>query len=376
MINAIKRMTRAAFNADGSDSARSRGDIPDRLPIAIGAAQSSIVQACIVWIADTIITSPMRVYMPSGTQVDAGTLPNLLVTPNDETAWSDMLQQVVSGLLLTGRASFLYADSQLRVVRKLPNFGRTNQARVYYRRPGDLYGRYLLVPRELVMTLPYRVDEEGRAYTPLDSVKMDLMTDFIRAWRTGSLLENESMPSAIISPHSQDKRGWTQKEMEQNADRFQEQSHYKRGRGTAFNKPINVTFPPGTNLRYLDMRAIAWIVEERACAVMRVSPDVAKLGVGLEQTKVGATMHESVLDSWRGAVRPMQRRLELALSSWLPVLTGYPAGTKILFDNSRLAVLQEEEERMKGVKSKRLLEELRAQIITSEEYRAEMYPDR
>ena len=360
-------------SATGNDNPG--GGIPTTLYTTISETQSSVVQACLVWVMDTLLLSPIQVKTAEGTVLESNKVKDLLTQPSKGRTLTDLIQQMVSAMVFTGEVSLWYDGESLYVVKKAKYRSTSEGLSNIQVLNGQNYKRWLRVPNEEVLTVPYRVDKDGENYTPLTSVRYDITTDHIRAWRTGSLLQNEANPNMVVSPKVGQQ--FNKKDLKFMLDEWQQGAVEKRGAATGFNLPADIWFPPGTNLKTLDMRGVAWIVEERVCAVLRVAPDVAKLGVGLEQSNIGATMQESVLDSWRGSVRPLQRRLEVGLSNWLPELVGMSEDTRIEFDNSKLPVLQEEEERVLKMKSERLLAEVTTivdgkPLRTVEEYREGM----
>lgn len=349
---------------DGKYSGRG---LPENLDLAVADQASSIIETCSGWLSDTLSLSPLRASNTSGT-LGGGRLDELLRNPSEGKTQTDLMEQTINGFIHDGKITYVYYEDQILVADRVnAHTTGSNMVNVWLR-PAKLR-KFIQVPRENLLTIAYRVDKNGQAYTPIKSVQADIVTDYIRAWRTGTLLHNESVPNAIISPPD---GTFSKKALDEIMQMYQDAATFKRGRAQGFTRPINVQFPPGTNLKSIDMRAVAWIAEERICAVLRVAPQVVNLGVGLETTKVGATLHEAILDSWRGAVEPMQKRIETALSGWLPPLLGMAETTEIRFDNSEVPVLRNELERMRNEKSARLLAELEQDLITEEFYREEM----
>lgn len=366
----IKNRISRQQSEDDQGSAWARGEsstagIPSDLYVHLQDAHSSIVETCLAWISDTLILSPVKLYMPSGVEVTTGIVPLLLQRPSGSQIWTDLVQQTVGKMILDGAAEYVIIDDELVI----PDTIYRNSRLGPY--TASLGNTTYTLPQEAVVKVPYRVDRKGKSYTPLNSTRIEQLTDHIRAWRTGTLLEYESAPNMLFSPKSTGGRGsyLNKTQMDGIVDQMQKQARSGRGKVEGVSVPIDVYHSRGTNLQSLDMRSIAWIAEERVTSVLRVSADVVKLGVGLEQTRVGATMHEAVLDSWRGAVRPIQRRIEDALTQLFTVWYNLPQGTVVRFDNAGLAVLAEEDERVKQLKSTRLLAELDKNVIDIREYR-------
>ena len=365
-MNVISRLRAAIQSFESPDAPYSgAGSIPDELPMVIDQTASSIVESCVGWMTDTLALSPLRLYSPSDVEMGE---PDLSALFDRKLGWTAWLNQYLSALIADGSAT-LYYDMETETVKiAMPLAYTGSRGRTSVSIPTEgLTARYSYVDDALLKKIPYRVNKLGRSYTPLSSARMEIYADATRAWRTGSLLKTESVSGVIMTSEKARPKEVQQAVMEyrKNAGRF-------RGQATGLSGDWKLWYPPGTNLRAMDMRGVAKIAEERVCAVLRVSPEIIKLGAGLDNTKVGATMQATILESWRGSVRPMQRRLESAITEWLIPLVGLPAGTRAEFDNSQLPIIAEDVERVRLMKSKRMLNELGADAISVDEYREEM----
>ena len=373
MVNIVNKILGRQSDPGNPDSYKRRGrsSLPDTLSKVILDKKSSIVEACNGWISDTIALSPYEISNGSG-PIASGRLVELLENPSDGITKMTFLNQTIDGMTGDGAAIYVYYEDQLYVASGINTGGSYgDKVSVYLNtKPGSAnWRKTITVPREDVIIVPFRVDKRGKYYTPLESVEIEIATDYIRAWRTGSLLHNEAAPNAIISP----KEGVvTIEAISRIVKKYQKGATTERGRAQGFTEALDIIFPPGTNLKSLDMSAVSDIAESRVCSVLRTDPQIVKLGVGLKTTKVGAALHEAELAAWRGSVEPMQKRIETALSSWLPERLGISKSTIIKFNNDDLPVLEAEREVVRQRKSERLLNELDRGIIDEAFYREQM----
>tara|TARA_Y100000310_G_scaffold47500_3_gene44083 strand:- start:6331 stop:7659 length:1329 start_codon:yes stop_codon:yes gene_type:complete len=115
----------------------------------------------------------------------------------------------------------------------------------------------------------------------------------------------------------------------------------------------------------LNIDKLRQIPEERVCAVIGIPAAVVGFGTGMEQTKVGATMKELRELAYENVIIPMQRVMEDELTNKLLPEFETNEELRIVFDNSKVRVLQEDENR----RSERVLSEYREGVITRGESR-------
>lgn len=317
--------------------------------------------------------SPLALYTKDGTRIERHAILDLIMSPSPGKLWGNILAHMVARMIYNGNTILTYQDEMLRVLNTNTNYNQReiHTASGYY---SDNEHKRVTVPEEEFILVPYRVDAKGKPYTPLTTLKLDLVTDTIRAWRTGSLLGNEAAPRFFLSPAkgSTTSSNWTVKQANELLSTIADATVSRLGRAIALTKPVDIVAPSGTGLRSLDMRAVSQVPEERVCAVLGVGADVVRLGAGLERAKVGATLKESIYQSWRSCIRPMQVNIEHALTNLLAPHFNLPEGSVLRFDNSAVPILAYEKERAKNELSARLLAEYDRGLISAEEYREKL----
>ena len=313
-------------------------------------AMNSIVESCKGWIIDSLMISPIA--------ISTGTTPlarhpayDLLAQPKPGWSWRDLLEVAINAMI---------DDGLVYLVVDYDESGRPTALSPYTK--GDVWNAWQAdddaspdaytirrgyysetVPAERVAVVAYRRTKKGKAKSPLESVRDEIRADNQRARRTPKLLEQWATPSAIITPVNE---GDTLNDdvARSISAQYRKYSLEWMGRAMVAKRRIQVHYPqPPRN--QLDLSVIANIAEERACSVLRVSPVVIDMGVGMQQSRVGATVHEARMESWRGSSRPMQIRFATALTrllSWV-----YRTPLAVEFDNSQVPVLAVEDENRK-----------------------------
>jgi HK97 family phage portal protein len=142
-----------------------------------------------------------------------------------------------------------------------------------------------------------------RGFSPLAAVMRDVYTDDQAANFTASILRNLGIVGAVFSPKTDT---IPREDAAKLKDYIQTQfTGDNRGKAMLFTKAMEVQLMQ-YNLQGFEVGPIRDIAEERVCAALAIPASVIGFGTGLQQTKVGATMRESIKLAWSGGIEPLQ----------------------------------------------------------------------
>jgi HK97 family phage portal protein len=178
-----------------------------------------------------------------------------------------------------------------------------------------------------------------RGFSPLAAVMRDVYTDDQAANFTASILRNLGIIGAVFSP----KNDTIPKEDAAKLKDYIQTKFTGDNRGTAmlFTKGMDVQLMQ-YNLQGFDVGPIRDIAEERVCAALAIPASVIGFGTGLQQTKVGATMRESIKLAWSGGIEPLQAIMADELDrSLLPEFHANVDLFRTHFDTSQVEALTE-----------------------------------
>lgn len=207
------------------------------------------------------------------------------------------------------------------------------------------------LPLENVIHFRNGIDPERPQYgmSVIYSELREIYTDDEAAAFTSTILRNVGVPGLVISPRMWPSGDGDDIAIVQDTDavkRYVEERFGgdNRGRALVLEAPAEVK-TLGFNPREMDLGSIRNTVEERVCAAIGVQPAVVGFGTGLQQTKVGATMSESVKLSWINGIIPIQGAFaEVLAMNLLPEYEESPGEFRVYFDRSKIQVLQEDQD--------------------------------
>ena len=207
----------------------------------------------------------------------------------------------------------------------------------------------------------------------LTSLLREIYTDDEAANMTAAVVRNMGIPGIVISPADADVEeiGPTLRET---LVRYFKRSFSGDNAGTPLVLKSGAVKIDTLDIDFAKMNLdkLRQIPEERVTAVMGIPAAVVGFGSGLEQTKVGATMKELRELAYENVIIPMQRVFSDELDrSLLLEFEGNPDAFTVVFDNSDVRVLQEDENR----KSDRVTRQWQAGLITRTESRVELGHD-
>ena len=162
-------------------------------------------------------------------------------------------------------------------------------------------------------------------YSPLLALLMDAVADVEAGAAVASVLRNQGMIGLFVSPKGGDEGGAGVFD-ESQAKAVQENME-KRFAGAGRGKTMVTALPIDVKatvaeLDKLAMQVVRGISEERVTAVLGIPAAVVGLGVGLRQTKVGATMRELRGVAWENAVLPCLDTILMGLTKMVAMAWG------------------------------------------------------
>tara|TARA_B100000678_G_scaffold215337_2_gene182638 strand:+ start:364 stop:2457 length:2094 start_codon:yes stop_codon:yes gene_type:complete len=204
-----------------------------------------------------------------------------------------------------------------------------------------------------------------KGLSPIHGVLREIFMDLEASNFVASLLRNMGVPGVVISP-----KGGAMpatEDVEATKSWFQEAfGGDRRGGPLVMGAPTDVN-QYGYSPQQMDMGDARDVPEERICACLGIPAAVVGFGVGLQQTKVGATMGEMRKLAWHNGVLPMGRELVDELKrSLLPDFEGDGDGrhTDLYWETEDVLALQEDE----NAQTERKLKEFSAGAITLYDY--------
>jgi HK97 family phage portal protein len=146
---------------------------------------------------------------------------------------------------------------------------------------------------------------------PLRAVLQDIWVDHESSTFVSTILRNMGVPGMILSPKGETQLSVDEVERVKSyiMSRFTGEG---RGQPLALGAPTDVqtlSLPPVD----LGMSMLRNTAEERVTAALGIPAAVVGFGTGLENSKVGATMHEFVQLAWNNGIVPLQRLLAAEL---------------------------------------------------------------
>lgn len=208
----------------------------------------------------------------------------------------------------------------------------------------EVDGRWFRLPVEDVIHFRNGLDPANtrKGLSPVGSVLREVFTDSERARYSALILKNNGAIPYLISPSDTSNTELDAKEIK---DEF-----LRRTTGDETGKPVVIT-SGGVQLQMLGVTPDKLLVdkasqipEERLAAVLGIPAAVLGFGVGLDQTKVGATMRELREQAYENCVVPTYRficeELDVQL---LPEFESGTSNRKTRFDLSQVRVLQDDQ---------------------------------
>lgn len=341
---------------------------------------NAAVMACVRWIQRALPEAPVLVTMRdrSGemTPQHDHALAQLLDRPNPYYSGLHLWAATVADLTLSGNAYWLKVRSGANRVVELwwipstmiepwwPTDGTTFIERYDY----SVDGRPIAIDPADVVHFRDGFDPNNirKGLSPIGSLLREIATDNEAANFTASLLRNMGVPGVVISPETGTTA--TEGQMEEAKAKFSQKfGGDHRGEPLVMRGPTRVTVL-SFNPEQMNLKGMRRVPEERISALIGIPAAVVGLGVGLEQTKVGATMGEMREQAYESCLIPLQRLLAAEMQTQLVPDFGNPVTLRVAFDLTQVRVLQQDENDL----HKRLREDLLAGGIYVNEFRARL----
>ena len=321
---------------------------------AVGDGQgSSVIMAPVLWIARTFPEAPVAVEKNGEIDHEHDML-KLIAKPNQFYSGLTLLMGTLISFVISGNAYWIkIRNNQLKPIAlwyvphwmiepKWSDKGDTYISHYNYN-PG---GEVLPIDIADVVHFRYGLDPRNirKGLSPLGSVMREVFTDDEAANFSASILKNMGIPGLIISPA---KDAAMPGDMEAVKEAYKNKfSGDRRGEPLILGAPTEIkhlAFSP----RELDLGVLRNIPEERVTSVLGIPAAVVGFGTGLQQTKVGATMSELREMAYESCIIPLQRLLSSELDNQLlPDFETDLKNTKTIFDNSKVRVLQEDQNQL------------------------------
>lgn len=329
-------------------------------------SNSSLVQACVAWIANAFAQSEPAVL----TLNDAGDyeapdvahpVSTLIRRPTYDPrtqrsyyGWRPFIQATLTSYVCDGNAYWLKIRSQAgRVVQLwyVPHWmmepwweiGST-QFIAYYRYSPSFGGpggnTYTEIDPRDVVHFRDGLDPSNtrKGFSKVKTLLREVYTDEEAARWTASLLKNQAVPGLVVSPG----QGWVPQEDDLKDAKARIEaavSGDNKGRVLMTSGPTTVQ-SYGFNPEQMQLGDIRNVPEERVSALLGIPAAVVGFGTGLEMTKVGATMAELVDLAWQNGVMPKMRVLSGEIEEQLFPDFGIEYGkTQFHFDTSKVPIM-------------------------------------
>lgn len=184
-------------------------------------------------------------------------------------------------------------------------------------------------------------DNPRRGMGPLRTLFREVFTDDEAANMTAALLKNMGVPGVIITPEAG--ASIPPEKAEEIKQKYMEKfGGDKTGEPMVLGGAAKVQ-QFGFSPEQLQMRALRGVPEERIAANLGVSAAVVGLGTGLAQTKVGATLREYREHDVETTIVPLWREIAQTLTQQLLPDFRDTRNWRLVFDLSKVRVLQEDE---------------------------------
>lgn len=328
---------------------------------------SSLVMAAVNWMGTTLPEAPLQVLQRKSAKVfeplDGHPLVELLNYPTRYLAKDDSVRQWYAGELLWKAFAFSWLIDGNVYFRKVRNSsGQVIQLwyephfsiRPRWPQDGSEFisyyevernGRWWRVETDDVIHFRYGVDpnNDRLGLSPVASLYREIFTDNERARYSALILRNGGVIPFILSPAAGSTVGLKAEEIK--AEWEYRTTRDNIGRPIVLQGAVAVQEIGASPDKLLVDKASA-IPEERVAAVLGIPAAVLGFGVGLDQTKVGATMRELREQAYESFLIPSQRLIAAELNAQLLPEFGDVSNLKVQHDLSQVRVLQEDREKL------------------------------
>lgn len=316
---------------------------------------SSVVMACILWIARAFPEAPLRISTPTADGSEEPQhdhpLPELLKQPNPFYSGALLWMATVAEYTIDGNAywrklrnanggiaQLWYVPGQL-IKPRWPSDGSEFISHYEY----NPNGRPERIETADIVHFRFGVDPNNprKGLSPLASALRELYSDNEAANFSGALLRNLGVPGVILSPDGPDVTF-----SKESAEAFKAEFSSKFG---GDNRGAPMVMSDATKISVLawspqqmNLRELRRLPEERISAVLGVPAVVAGLGAGLDRATY-SNMHEAREAAYEHNIIPTQRLFAADIHAQLLPDYGDTAKLMVDFDNTKVRALQDDQ---------------------------------
>lgn len=290
--HALKALNRMLFQR-GAGVTRwftPRGRIDYRREVGDGMT-SSVIMACVLWMARTFPEAPMQVLDSEGAEIERHPMVKLLKRPNAFYSGKAMWWGLILSLVLDGNGYLIKVRNRVGGVLELwyvphwmiePVSDDPAVFIEYYRYTPD--NQVIRLEVEDVVHLRYGLDprDTRKGLSPLGTVLREVFTDDEAAQFSASILRNMGVPGVVVSPDPQAPPMGVQ-----DAEAIRE--HIKGMTGSRRGEPLILPGATkvsqfGFNPQQMELKTLRRLPEERVSAVLGTPAIVVGLGAGLDRS--------------------------------------------------------------------------------------------
>ena len=315
----------------------------------INAHRSSLVMGCIEYVIANATSTPWRLEDKDGETVENHAVLDLLNNPTPYSDGTRLLSALITSLCLSGNAYALRVGNRLGVTAELHYVPHT-QITIKTTPTGGIShyiyrveGRDIRIPVEDMIHIRrwHNWQTVHHGIPPIASLGPEIWIDMESARFTANILKNQGVPGLVLSPHPGDDSYMSPDDLRDTRDNLQNRfTGANRAKSLVLGKPMNIT-TVGMDPQSLELSAAHNYAEERITAAFGLPAAVIGFGIGLEQTKVGATLQEQERQAWQGGIIPIQNLIAQQLHRAL--LHDEGDALMLTFDRSHVNALQEKE---------------------------------
>ena len=279
------------------------------------AYNNTVVEACIRYLAASILKCDLRlIHTPSGTILDNHPILDVLRQPYEGVSYRVWTHKIVESWVIDGIVSLLPIDLS-------GEYTDMNPAGIY---PVDVEVLQSLTAYQtqlIHVMFQLRRGLPNTPESPLHSAGRLLQLDDALVNSTYGRLKSPTA-GLVVKTKARD-HAVTNAEQSKLKSLFDRVRNTSAGEAVFLDDDVDVMELRGQHQR-VDYTPYSNLVEERICSLLGISPARIQLGVGLQSTRVGATLIEESRSTWEDAAIPMIEHFEELLNLYiLPLYSNY-----------------------------------------------------
>lgn len=326
--------------------------------------ESSAVMACVRWITRVWPEAPPAVYRTDaeGQKVPVPNHPliDLLSLPNPDYGAGALWMGTLLSLNLDGNAYWfilrnalgmpigLYYLPHFKVEPKWDNAGQKFITHYDYNPMGQIQRLRI----EDVVHFRDGIDPHNirKGLSPLKSVIREIYTDNEAANYSASLVKNSGVPGVLISPAASNLKDGARIAFDQATAEALKATWKRNTTGDKRGEPLVTSIPAQVSTfafspEQMVLRDLRQIPEERISAIIGIPAVVVGLGAGLDRSTYN-NVSEAREQAYESNIIPTQSLVGAELTTRLLPEFSTDRGLSVGFDNSRVRVLQEDQDKL------------------------------